>query len=225
MLRLELIARQSEILLENRSLVPQAQGQRREPLFVRYTDKRAVAHELELPTGTILKGLAEFQGIGRRFQVHGEINVRGASAMLIDDYGHHPTEIAATLAALREGWPGRRVVVAFQPHRYTRTRDLLDDFARVLSGVDALLLLEVYAAGERPIAGADGRALARAIRNRGQVDPIFIAEPAELVPALANVVRDGDALLILGAGSIGSAVQRLLEEYATKPRLTTVVKK
>jgi UDP-N-acetylmuramate--alanine ligase len=185
----------------------------------------AVAHELEVAPPAILKGLAEFQGIGRRFQVHGEIFINGASVTLVDDYGHHPTEIAATLAALRAGWPGKRIVVAFQPHRYTRTRDLLDDFARVLAPVDALLLLEVYAAGERPIVGADGRALARAIRNRAQVDPIFLGDPAELQSALSNVVRDGDALLILGAGNIGGVVQRLVDQYAVKPRLATVVKK
>ncbi|MGQ0657047.1 MAG: UDP-N-acetylmuramate--L-alanine ligase [Chromatiales bacterium] len=185
----------------------------------------AVAHELEVPAAAILKGLAEFQGIGRRFQLHGEIDVRGKRVLLVDDYGHHPTEIAATLEALRAGWPGRRVVVAFQPHRYTRTRDLFEDFARVLSAADALLLLEVYAAGEHLIAGADGRALARAIRNRGKVDPIFVADPAELSAALPNVLRDGDALVVLGAGNIGGAVQRLLEEVGDRPRRATVVQR
>ncbi len=184
----------------------------------------AVATEMGVSREAILKGLSEFQGIGRRFQLHGELDVRGARVILIDDYGHHPTELAATITALRAGWPGKRVVVAFQPHRYTRTRDLIDDFARVLCDVDALLLLEVYAAGERPVAGADGRSLARAIRNRGQVDPIFVADPAELNAALPKVLKDGDALLILGAGNIGAVVQKLVEEYGTRPRLTSVAK-
>jgi UDP-N-acetylmuramate--alanine ligase len=184
----------------------------------------AVATELGVSREAILKGLSEFQGIGRRFQVHGELDVRGARVMLVDDYGHHPTELEATITALRAGWPGKRVVVAFQPHRYTRTRDLIDDFARVLCDVDALLLLEVYPAGEKPIAGADGRSLARAIRNRGQVDPIFLADPAELNAALPKVLRDGDALLILGAGNIGAVVQKLVDEYGTRPRLTSVAK-
>jgi UDP-N-acetylmuramate--alanine ligase len=184
----------------------------------------AIGVELGVSREAILKGLSEFQGIGRRFQVHGEIDVHGARVMLIDDYGHHPTELAATIGALRAGWPGRRVVVAFQPHRYTRTRDLIDDFARVLCAVDALLLLEVYPAGEKPIVGADGRSLARAIRNRGQVDPIFVADPAELNAALPKVLKDGDALLMLGAGSIGAVVQRLVDEYGTRPKLTSVAK-
>jgi UDP-N-acetylmuramate--alanine ligase len=185
----------------------------------------AVAVEVGVSKPAILKALAEFRGVGRRFQIHGDLRIAEHTVMLIDDYGHHPTEVAATIAALRQGWPDRRVVVAFQPHRYTRTRDLLDDFARVLSECDALLLLEVYAAGEHPIVGADGRALARAIRNRGKVDPIFVGEPSELYAALPNVVRDGDALLLLGAGSIGSVVQGLLDRFAAKPRLTTVGKK
>lgn len=184
----------------------------------------AIATELGVSREAILKGLSEFQGIGRRFQVHGELEVLGARVILIDDYGHHPTELAATITALRAGWPGRRVVVAFQPHRYTRTRDLIDDFARVLCDVDALLLLEVYAAGEKPVAGADGRSLARAIRNRGQVDPIFVPDPAELSAALPKVLKDGDALLILGAGNIGTVAQKLVDAYGTRARLTSVAK-
>lgn len=182
----------------------------------------AVAIEAGVSKPAILKALAEFHGVGRRFQIHGDLRIAERTVMLVDDYGHHPTELAATIAALREGWPRKRVVVAFQPHRYTRTRDLIDDFARVLCEVDALLLLEVYAAGEHPIVGADGRALARAIRNRGKVDPIFVADPAELYAALPNVLRDGDALLILGAGSIGSVVQGLLDRFAARPKLATV---
>ncbi|MFO1436258.1 MAG: UDP-N-acetylmuramate--L-alanine ligase [Gammaproteobacteria bacterium] len=184
----------------------------------------AVATEVGVSKAAILKALAEFQGIGRRFQLHGDLKFGDRKVMLIDDYGHHPTELAATITALHAGWPGKRIVVAFQPHRYTRTRDLLDDFARVLSEVDALLLLEVYAAGEQPIVGADGRALARAIRNRGKVDPIFVGEPAELYEALPSVVRNDDALLILGAGNIGSVVQSLIDRFGSRPRLSTVAK-
>ena len=184
----------------------------------------AVARELEVGDAAILKGLAEFQGIARRFQVAGEMQVGQAHVLMIDDYGHHPTEIAATVAAVRAGWPGRRLVVVFQPHRYSRTRDLFEDFARVLSEVDALLLLEVYPAGERPIAGADGRALARAIRVRGQVDPVFVEEPGALTDALPAVLRNDDVLLVMGAGSVGAIVSRLQEQFAVSPRLSTVVK-
>jgi UDP-N-acetylmuramate--alanine ligase len=129
--------------------------------------------------------------------------------LLIDDYAHHPREIAPTLEAVRAGWPGRRLVVVFQPHRHTRTHDLFDDFIEVLSAVDALLLCEVYAAGEAPISGADGRALARGIRARGQVDPVFVAELATLPEVLADILQEGDILLTLGAGDIGAASARL----------------
>jgi len=164
----------------------------------------AVAHELEVPAEAICRGLERFQGIGRRMQVYGEVAVDGSPVLLVDDYGHHPREIAATLEAIRAGWPGRRLVVVFQPHRYTRTRDLFEDFARVLSEADALVLLEVYAAGEAPISGADGRTLSRAIRARGQVDPVFVEGVADLFGVLPGVVRPGDVVLTLGAGDIGA---------------------
>ncbi len=128
---------------------------------------------------------------------------------LIDDYGHHPTELAATLEAIRQGWPGRRIVLAFQPHRYTRTRDLLDDFARVLASVDALIVTEVYAAGEAPIAGADGKAICRAIRSHGRVEPLLVEKIEDLPRALIQIARDGDVIVTMGAGSIGAAAAEL----------------
>src|SRR5690606_23199240 len=137
---------------------------------------------------------------------------RGAEVQLVDDYGHHPNELAAVFQAARGGWPDRRLVVAFQPHRYSRTRDLLDDFAAVLSEVDALVLTEVYPAGEEPIAGADARALARAIRARGRVDPVVVDDMDELARVLPDVLEDGDMLLMMGAGTIGHAAQRLSDE-------------
>lgn len=167
-----------------------------------------VAHELRVPQQAILDGLAGFAGIGRRFQINGVVPFRGGDVMLVDDYGHHPSELAATIAAARSGWPQRRLVVAFQPHRYTRTRDLFDDFCNVLGGLEPVLITEVYAAGETPITGADGRALCRAIRARGG-NPIFL----EKVDALADVLRDillpGDLLLTLGAGNIGQIAATL----------------
>jgi UDP-N-acetylmuramate--alanine ligase len=169
----------------------------------------AIAHDLGVSDEAILKALAEFQGVGRRFQIQGEVETRYGRILLVDDYGHHPRELAATIQAAREGWPERRLVVAFQPHRYTRTRDLFEDFAEVLSQVDVLLLTEVYAAGEQPIAGADSRALARAIRNRGRVDPVFVQKAQELPHALAAVLKDGDLLLTLGAGDIGAVSTEL----------------
>jgi UDP-N-acetylmuramate--alanine ligase len=177
----------------------------------------AVARELGIGDAAVVKALDEFQGIARRLQVAGEIDLGGRRVLLVDDYGHHPTEMAASFAAIRAGWPGRRLVVAFQPHRYTRTRDLFEDFCGVLSTVDALLLLEVHPAGERALAGADGRALARAVRNRGRVDPVFVPSPVDLPAALADVLRHGDVLLILGAGSIGAVAQRLIGEHGVRP--------
>ncbi len=168
-----------------------------------------VAQEVGVSDEAILRALDAFQGIGRRFQINGEVQVAGGRVMLVDDYGHHPREIAATLEALRSGWPGRRVVVAFQPHRYTRTRALFEDFAQVLSGVDVLLLTEIYAAGEAPLPGADGRTLSRAIRARGQVDPIFVDEVRDLPGVLPGVLQDGDILLTLGAGDIGAVAASL----------------
>ncbi len=169
----------------------------------------AVACELGVGDVAIARALESFQGIGRRFVVHDQVPIRDGNIMLVDDYGHHPREIEATMQAVRAGWPRRRLVVAFQPHRYTRTRDLLDDFARVLSDADALLVLEVYPAGEKPIPGADGRALCRAIRSRGQVEPVFVEQLDQLAPLLREILEDGDVLLTLGAGSIGAEAASL----------------
>jgi UDP-N-acetylmuramate--alanine ligase len=155
------------------------------------------------------RALENFQGVGRRFQMRGELALDNGSAMLVDDYGHHPRELAAVFAAVRGGWPTRRLVVAFQPHRYTRTRDLLDDFANVLAEADVLVLTEIYPAGEAPIANADGRALARAVRARGKVDPVLVDHPRELRHALAPLLRDGDLLLLLGAGDIGASANEI----------------
>ena len=169
----------------------------------------AVATELEIDDAAIQRALAGFQGIERRLQFLGDIATASGTVALVDDYGHHPTEIAATVEAARQGWPGRRVVLAFQPHRYTRTRDLLDEFAQVLSDADALVVDEVYAAGETPIPGADGKALCRAIRTRGRVEPVLLKGIDELPTALAGIVRDGDLVLTMGAGSIGAAAHDL----------------
>jgi UDP-N-acetylmuramate--alanine ligase len=169
----------------------------------------AVAQELEVADEAMLAALANFGGIGRRMQELGEVAAGDGAALLVDDYGHHPTELERTLEAIRGAWPGRRVVVAFQPHRYSRTRDLMDDFARVLSATEALLLCEVYAAGEEPVANADGRALARAIRSRGKVEPVFVEHIDALPEALAAVLRPGDLLVTFGAGSIGGVAARL----------------
>ena len=171
----------------------------------------AVAHELGVSAPAICRGLQGFQGIGRRFQVYGEVDFPVGRVLLVDDYGHHPTEISATLAAIRAGWPGRRVVVAFQPHRYTRTRDLFEDFVHVLSEADRLVLLEVYAAGEPPVTGADGRTLCRAVRARGRVDPVFAEDVRALPPVLLDLLQSGDVLLVLGAGDIGTLPARLVE--------------
>ncbi len=165
----------------------------------------AVGMEVGAPDAAIVRALADFKGVGRRFQRYGEIELKkGGHYTLIDDYGHHPTEMAATIAAARGAFPGRRLVLAFQPHRYTRTRDCFEDFARELSTVDVLLLTEVYAAGEAPIVAADGRALARAIRVQGKVEPIFVEQVADFPAAVATAVNDGDVVLTMGAGSIGS---------------------
>jgi UDP-N-acetylmuramate--alanine ligase len=171
----------------------------------------AVAQELEVEDAPLLRALAGFGGIDRRMQELGELAAGEGTALLVDDYGHHPTELERTLEAIHGAWPERRVVVAFQPHRYSRTRDLMDDFARVLAGTDALLLCEVYAAGEDPIPNADGRALARAIRSRGKVEPVFVETVDALPEALAGVLRAGDLLVTFGAGSIGGVAARLPE--------------
>ena len=170
----------------------------------------AVATELGVADSAILKALAEFRGVGRRFQVYGDIaSANGGRFTLIDDYGHHPVEMAATLAAVRGAFPERRVVLAFQPHRYTRTRDLFEDFVRVLSTADALLLTDVYAAGETPIVAADGRSLARALRVAGKVEPQFVDDMAALPEAIRRAARDGDVVLTMGAGSIGNVPAQL----------------
>jgi len=174
----------------------------------------AVGWQLGVEAQAIARALGAFQGVGRRFQFRGELALglngkdRG-KVLLVDDYGHHPRELAAVFAAARGGWPQRRLVVAFQPHRYTRTRDLLDDFANVLASVDVLVLTEVYPAGEAPIAGADGRALARAVRARGKVDPVLIEHPRELKNVLPALLGDGDLLLLMGAGDIGAAANEI----------------
>ena len=174
----------------------------------------AVAHELELDDTALQRALAEFQGIDRRLQVLGETHTSGGRVLCVDDYGHHPTEIAATLQAVCAAWPERRLVLVFQPHRYTRTRDLLDDFAEVLSAVDRLFVCEVYPAGEEPIAGADGRAICRAVRTRAQLEPVFVADLEDLPELLAGALQEGDLLLTMGAGSIGAAAAQLPEQLA-----------
>lgn len=163
----------------------------------------AVASELGVADDAMVRALERFQGVNRRSQIRGLARIGNAKVLVIDDYGHHPSELAAMLRTAREGWPDRRLVVAFQPHRYTRTHDLFDDFVSVLAGSDVLLVLEVYAAGEKPIAGADARALCRAIRARGVLDPILVKDPAELAGVLAQVAREGDLVMLLGAGTIG----------------------
>ena len=170
----------------------------------------AVADEVGVPDEAIVKALADFKGVGRRFQRYGEIALAGGGRFtLIDDYGHHPAEMTATLAAARGAFPGRRLVLAFQPHRYTRTRDCFEDFVRVLTTVDVLLLAEVYPAGEAPIVAADGRALVRAIRVTGALEPIFVEDIAAMPQQILNVARDGDVVLTMGAGSIGGVPGKL----------------
>jgi UDP-N-acetylmuramate--alanine ligase len=170
----------------------------------------AVGRELGVEMGAIQRALSNFQGIGRRLEVLGDIQLKQGKALLIDDYGHHPREIAASIRAVRESRPGHRLVVAFQPHRYTRTRDLFDDFCQVLSGVDVLVLTEVYPAGEAPIPEADGRALSKAIRARGQVIPVLLESVQELPKVLSGMLLDGDVLLTLGAGDIGAVAANLI---------------
>jgi UDP-N-acetylmuramate--alanine ligase len=170
----------------------------------------AVGREVGVSDGAIARALAQFEGVGRRFQRHGDVSLSsGGSFTLIDDYGHHPVEMAATLTAARESFPGRRIVLVFQPHRYTRTRDLFEDFVRVLSTVDALVLADVYPAGETPIVAADGRALARAIRVAGRVEPVFVEAIADVPGAIRDIARDGDVVLTMGAGSIGNVPAQL----------------
>jgi UDP-N-acetylmuramate--alanine ligase len=176
----------------------------------------AVAAELNVADEQLLKALAEFKGVGRRFQRYGEVRVRagngGGKFTVIEDYGHHPVEIAATLAAARGAFPGRRLVLAFQPHRYTRTRDCFEDFVKVLGQADVVLLAEVYAAGETPIVAADGRSLARAVRVAGKVEPVFVDAIDAMPDAVLEIARDGDVVMCMGAGSIGGVPAKLVEQ-------------
>ncbi len=164
----------------------------------------AVGMEIGAPDEAIVKALAEFRGVGRRFQRYGDIGLAQGSFTLIDDYGHHPAEMSATISAARGAFPNRRLVLAFQPHRYTRTRDCFEDFVKVLSSVDALLLTEVYPAGEAPIVAADGRALARAVRVAGKIEPVFVEQIADLPAAIVAMATSGDVVITMGAGSIGT---------------------
>ena len=172
----------------------------------------AVVTEIELPDAPIAKALSEFTGVGRRFQRYGEWRAAdGGRFTLIDDYGHHPVEMAAVISAARGAFPGQRLVLAFQPHRYTRTRDCFEDFVKVLGTADAVLLTEVYAAGEQPIVAADGRALTRAVRVAGKVEPLFVDDMAELPSAIAHNTRDGDVVICMGAGSMGGVPSKVVE--------------
>ncbi len=172
----------------------------------------AVAVELNIPDAAVCKALAEFKGVGRRFQRYGDLPLpAGGEVTVIDDYGHHPVEMAATLAAARGAFPGRRLVLAFQPHRYSRTRDCFEDFVKVIAQADAVLLAEVYAAGEAPIVAADGRALARALRIAGKVEPIFVDQIADMPQTAVNNAKDGDVLLCMGAGSIGAVPAKIVD--------------
>ncbi len=184
----------------------------------------AVAVELGIEDAAVLRALSHFKGVGRRFQSHGEQPVRAANGgghfTLVEDYGHHPVEMAATLAAARGAFPGRRLVLAFQPHRFTRTRDCFDDFVKVIAQADAVLLSEVYAAGEPPIVAADGRSLARALRVAGKVEPVFVADIAALPQAIVDAARDGDVVLCMGAGSIGAVAGKVAIMLQTTELLT-----
>jgi len=172
----------------------------------------AIARELGVADSATQKALTEFNGVGRRFTRYGDIQLpNGTTFTLVDDYGHHPVETAATLAAARGAYPGRRLVLAFQPHRYTRTRDLFEDFVKVLSSTDALVLAEVYAAGEQPIVAADGRSLAHALRVLGKVEPVFVEDIADMPATIADVVKDGDVVITMGAGSISGVPAQLAQ--------------
>lgn len=175
----------------------------------------AVAVELNIPDDAVLKALAEFKGVGRRFQSYGEVAVPAAQGggrfSVIEDYGHHPVEMAVTIAAARGAFPGRRIVLAFQPHRYTRTRDCFEDFVKVLGQADVVLLSEVYSAGEEPIVAADGRSLSRAVRVVGKVEPLFVDDIAAMPQAILDTVKDGDVVMCMGAGSIGGVPAKVVE--------------
>lgn len=171
-----------------------------------------IAVELGVPDAAVLKALAGFKGVGRRFQRYGEAALpTGGHATIVDDYGHHPVEMAATIAAARGAFPGRRLVLAFQPHRYTRTRDCFEDFVKVIGQADAVLLAEVYAAGEAPIVAADGRSLARALRVAGKLEPVFVDDVADMPQAVLDNARDGDVVLCMGAGTVGAVAGRIME--------------
>ncbi len=173
--------------------------------------------ELNISDAAVLKALAEFKGVGRRFQRYGDLALpQGGTVTVIDDYGHHPVEMAATLAAARGAFPGRRLVLAFQPHRFTRTRDCFEDFVKVIGAADAVLLTEVYAAGEAPIVAADGRALARALRLAGKVEAVFVDEVNDLPRAAIDNARDGDVLMCMGAGSIGAVPGKIADLLMVK---------
>jgi UDP-N-acetylmuramate--alanine ligase len=176
-----------------------------------------VASELGIDDAAIQRALASFQGIDRRLQHIADVQTAAGRVTIIDDYGHHPTEVTATLEALRQGYPGRRIVLAFQPHRYTRTHDLIDDFSKALSTADALLVTEVYAAGETPIPGADGRAICRAVRGRGLVEPVFVEKAEDLANSLTDVIRDGDVIVTMGAGHISAVSHELPTLLAVPP--------
>ena len=171
----------------------------------------AIATDEGVSDEAIVQGLSGFQGVGRRFQVYGELPVEGGNVMLVDDYGHHPREVAAVINAVRGGWPDRRLVMVYQPHRFSRTRDLYDDFVQVLADANVLLLMEVYSAGEEPIPGADSHNLCHSIRQRGQLDPIYIERGVELAPLVKPLLRAGDILLCQGAGDIGGLAPQLLK--------------
>ena len=174
----------------------------------------AVATQLGVDDKAIVSSLESFKGIGRRFQLNGDVAIDGGEITLLDDYGHHPREIAATFEAMKQAWPERRKVVVFQPHRYTRTRDLFEDFVEILSSVDVLVLLDIYTAGEKEIAGATGQALSRAIRVRGQVDPVFVKDRTELAEILSGLVQADDVVLTMGAGNVGQIANELPEKLA-----------
>ena len=174
-----------------------------------------VATQLGVSDDAIKKSLANFKGIGRRFQLNGEIALNQGKITLVDDYGHHPRELAATFEAMNQAWPRSRKIVVFQPHRYTRTRDLFEDFVKVLSSVNVLILLDIYTAGETEITGANGQALCRAIRMRGQVDPVFIKDRSELAEILSGIVQEGDVILTMGAGSVGQIAAELPGQLLT----------
>ena len=172
----------------------------------------AIASDEGINDRDIVRGVKNFTGVGRRFDIQGEFDLGDGSVMLIDDYGHHPTEVAATIKALRMGWPKNRLVMIYQPHRYSRTKELYEDFVDVLAKVDVLILLEVYSAGEKRIAGADSRSLCRSIRLRGKLDPIYVRKVTDVHGTLKGLVRDGDIVLTQGAGSIGGLAKEIAQK-------------